>query len=144
MRRDDIIDVLVREELKIVNKHLPMSRKSLRELLEEEYPSVLCRDGTKHFFRRRELESLSKLVDKESWGNLLLPIVITVVPESQSFVGLVEDRYAAELVSRILGLEHRGDKIFLYKPQLYELRRNYSTVFQLALSYPTDFDPALQ
>lgn len=138
MERDSFIETLLREELRVANRHLPRSRKSLAELLNEEYPSVLCRDGTLHFFRRRELEKLSTLIDRGDWDRLLLPIIITIVPESESFVGVVEDAHAAELISRILGLEYRGGTLFLYKPQLYELRREYSTIFQLALSYPAD------
>ncbi|MEM1931071.1 MAG: DUF61 family protein [Sulfolobales archaeon] len=139
MRRDDLVEVLLREELKIANKHLPHYRKSLRELLKEEFPSVVCRDGSQHFFRRSELEMVATLVDRENWDQLFLPVVITIIPESRGFVGIVEDRYAIELVSRILGIEHRGDRLFIYEPQLFELRRNYSTIFQLALSYPRDF-----
>lgn len=138
MRRDDLIEILLREELKIANKHLPYHRKSLRELLREEFPSVFCRDGTQHFFRRSELERVSSLVDEESWDYLLLPIVITVIPESRGLVGVVEDKYAAELISKILDLRYQGGRMFLYEPQLFELRRNYSTIFQLALFYSLD------
>ncbi|MCX8184719.1 MAG: DUF61 family protein [Sulfolobales archaeon] len=135
MSNSDLIEILLKEELRIANKHLPRSRKTLRELLSEDYPSVLCRDGSRHFFRRSELESISRLVDRESLDNILLPIVITIVPESEGIVGIVEDRHSVELVCRALGLECEGEKIFLYRPQLYELRKNYSTIFQLALSY---------
>ncbi len=138
VERDSLLEALLREELGVANKHLPRTRKSLEELLSEEYPRVLCRDGTLHFFRKKELERISNFIDRESWDRILLPIIITIVPESESFVGVVEDRYAAELVSRILGLEYRGGALFLYKPQLYELRRDYSTIFQFAISYPTD------
>lgn len=135
LKSDNIIELLLREELRVANKHLPSSRKSLRELLEEEYPHVLCRDGTPHFFRRRELEAISRLIEREKWEALLLPIIITVMPESKIFMGVVEDEYAVEVISKILGLEYRGSKLFLYKPQLYELRKAYSTIFQLAISY---------
>lgn len=135
MRRDDLIEVLLREELRIANKHLPRSRKPLSELLKEEYPSILCRDGTQHFFRRSELESISTLVDKEDYDNLLLPVIITIIPESEGFVGVIDDKYAVKLVSKILGLERQGDRVYLYEPHLFELRKNYSTIFQIALSY---------
>lgn len=135
MGLDDLVEVLLREELRIANKHLPRSRKPLSELLKEEYPSVLCRDGTRHFFRRSELESVSKLVDEEDHDRLLLPIVITVIPESEGFVGVIDDKYAVKLVGRILGLGRQGDRAYLYEPHLFELRKNYSTIFQIALSY---------
>lgn len=132
---DSLVELLLKDELRVANRHLPSHRKSLEELLGEEYPHVLCRDGTRHFFRRSELEALSGLVGRDRWGRLLLPIIIRVIPESESLVGVVEDEYAAEVISKILGLEYSGGSLFLYKPQLYELRRAYSTIFQLALSY---------
>ncbi|MDW8011319.1 MAG: DUF61 family protein, partial [Sulfolobales archaeon] len=101
----------------------------------EEYPGVLCRAGSWHFFRRSELESISGFIDREGLDRILLPIIITVVPESEGFVGIVEDVYAAELVCKVLNINCGGGRVFLYKPQLYELRKRYSTVFQLALSY---------
>jgi len=134
-----LVEVLLREELKIANKHLPHYRKSLKELLKEEFPSVSCRDGTQHFFRRSELERVSALIDSENWDRVLLPIVITIIPEAKGFVGVIEDKYAVELVSKILGIEYQSERLLIYEPQLFELRRNYSTIFQLALSYPYDF-----
>lgn len=135
MKRDDLVELLLREELRIVNKHLPRSRKPLSGLLKDEYPSVLCRDGTLHFFRRSELENISKLVDEEDLDHLLLPIIITIIPESEGFIGMIDDKYAAKLVSKILGLKNQGGRVYLYEPHLFELRKSYSTIFQIVLSY---------
>jgi len=131
----DIVEVLLREELRVANKHLPLARKSLRELLEEEYPHVVCRDGSLHSFRRRELVELSKYVPREKWDRLLLPIIIEVASGEEELVGVVSDPYAAEVVSLILEVSPGEGRVLLYKPQIYELRRRYSTIFQLALSY---------
>jgi len=133
--RPDIVEVLFREELRVANKHLPLARKSLGELLEEEYPHVVCRDGSLHSFRRSELIELSKYIPKEKWDKLLLPIIIEVISGEEEFVGVVSDPYAAEVVSSILDMSFREGRAFLYKPQIYELRRRFSTVFQIALSY---------
>jgi len=133
--RPDIIEFLLREELRIANKHLPVTRKTLRELLEEEFPHVVCRDGSLHFFRRSELVELSRYVPRERWDKLLLPIIIEVVSGEGGLVGIVSDPHAAEVVSSILELSSRERTVFLYKPQVYELRRRFSTVFQIALSY---------
>ncbi len=133
--RPDIVEVLFREELRVANKHLPLARKSLRELLEEEYPHVVCRDGSLHSFRRSELIELSKYIPKDRWGRLLLPIIIEVVSGEEELVGVVSDPYAVEVVSSILDTSLGEGRILLYKPQIYELRRRFSTVFQIALSY---------
>lgn len=131
----DIVEVLLREELRVANKHLPLARKPLKELLEEEYPHVVCRDGSLHFFRRSELLELSRYVPKEKWDKLLLPIIIEVVSGDEELIGVVSDPYATEVVSSVLEISFEGGRVFLYKPQIYELRRRFSTIFQIALSY---------
>lgn len=131
----DIVEVLLREELRVANKHLPLARKPLKELLEEEYPHVVCRDGSLHFFRRSELLELSRYVPKERWDKLLLPIIIEAVSGDEELIGVVSDPYATEVVSSVLEISFEGGRVFLYKPQIYELRRRFSTIFQIALSY---------
>ena len=45
-----------------LNDHLPAERKTLGDLLREEKPRVVCRDGSTHRIRREELESIEKII----------------------------------------------------------------------------------
>ncbi|MEM1525842.1 MAG: DUF61 family protein [Ignisphaera sp.] len=133
----EVIDKLLQAELRIVNKHLPASRKSLKQLLDEKIPYVLCRDGSIHVFRRSELQMLKTYVSDDEASRLYLPIVIQVRADMDIMTGFVENELEASIIRRILGLkpplEGELKKLFLYKPQLYELRYKFSTIFQLAI-----------
>lgn len=133
----EIVDKLLQAELRVVNKHLPVTRKNLGQLLNEEVPYVLCRDGSIHVFRRSELQTLKAYVSDDEVSKLYLPIVIQVRTDMDVLTGFVENELEATVIRRILGLkppvEGEPKKLFLYKPQLYELRYKFSTIFQIAI-----------
>ncbi|MEM1662037.1 MAG: DUF61 family protein [Desulfurococcaceae archaeon] len=134
---EDNIEKLFRAELRIANKHLPITRKNLIQLLNEPVPHVICRDGVIHVFRRSELKKLREYVNDDEAHQLLLPIIIHVRADMDTLTGFVENELEATVIKRILGLNHveenSSKKLFLYKPQLYELRYRFSTIFQIAI-----------
>ncbi|MEM2206230.1 MAG: DUF61 family protein [Sulfolobales archaeon] len=127
---DDYLERYLTHELRIVNKYLPMKRKKLAELLKEEYPHVICSDGSLHMFRKEELEGILRLVSDEELNNLFLPIMLELRVDMNGTVALVRDRYAASLISKILGITYEGGNLYLYPPQLSELRRKAGTLIQ--------------
>jgi len=78
---EKLLEKYLREELRVVNKSLPVRRKSLKELLKEEYPYVLTRDGGIHMFRRSELRYAYELLGDELAAKLYLPIILEVRTE---------------------------------------------------------------
>lgn len=133
----EIIDKLLHAELRVVNRHLPITRKSLAQLLSEDVPHVFCRDGSVHVFRRSELLLLKNYVVDDEASKLFLPIVIQVRADMSTLTGFVEDGLEATVIRRLLGLrppsEGENKRLFLYKPHLYELRYKFSTIFQIAI-----------
>lgn len=131
------MEKLLQAELRIVNKHLPLERKTLAQLLKEEVPYVRCRDGSIHVFKRSELEKLKNLVNDEEAQKLLLPMIIRVRVDMDTPTGFIEDPLEASVVRRILGLkpplDNTNQELYLYKPHLFELRYRFSTVFQIAV-----------
>ncbi len=130
---DKILDRLVEAELRFANRHLPTARKTLSQLLSEEYPHVICRDGSIHMFRKSELSELLKYVAREEAERLMLPIIIRVDTDLETLTGFIDDELSAEVVSRILNLGSRGGTLSLYKPQIAILREKFSTIFQIAM-----------
>ena len=141
---DSIVEKLLLEELRLVNRHMPITRVSLAKLLAMEFPHVVLRDGSVHFFKKRELEKLLRYVKGDEVEKLLLPIVITMRPDIGEGVGLVDDAVAARVLSRILGLEREEDRLYLYKPQLAILREQFDTVIQFAISINLGEDEILK
>ena len=63
----------LRNELRVLNAHLPRSQEPLSDLLCEEYPHVVCNDGSIHVFKRKELGYLASLIGSDEQEALLLP-----------------------------------------------------------------------
>lgn len=124
------------DELRVVNAHLPQHRKLLSELLSEEYPHVLCSDGSVQSFKRKELEYLASLLDEEECQKLLLPILIEVVPNQSEAIVLCPQKIEEKIVSSILdmSLVKVEEGLRIYRPQLAALRTVLKTTTQYAFS----------
>jgi len=90
-------------------------------------------------FKRRELQELRTYVSDDEAEKLHLPIVILVNADIEgTLTGLVEGELEAVVIKRLLNIkapiENRSEKLFLYKPQLYELMSRFSTIFQIAIT----------
>ena len=132
IKPDNVLSKLITEELRVANKHLPLRRKSLEELLSEDVPHVVCRDGSVHLFKKHELKEFSKYVESEARSRLNLPIILTIRPGVSETIIQIEDVQAVDVLMRVLGI--RKPRNYLYVYELYELLRKFSTLFQLALS----------
>lgn len=129
------IGKLLEFELRVVNKHLPLKRFSLEELLRMELPYVRLQDGTIHVFKKNELEKLKLYLSNDDLGKLQLPIIVILRPDIGEGIGYVEDPVAAKAIARILGMEYAKDsKLILYKPHIALLRRYFDTLFQFAIA----------
>jgi len=122
----------LKHELKVVNAHLPTEQKPLSDLLREEYPHVVCKDGTTHLFSRKELRYLVGLIDAEEQKSLLLPLLIEVGAGSGEMAVLCPGETAAKVIAGVLDMTvtPRQSKITIYKPQLAVIRRVLRTTTQ--------------
>jgi len=136
-KREILWEELLREELlRLANVHLPYARKSLKELLSEKYPHVVCRDGTIHMFRRRELEFLKTILTEDEWDKVLLPIIIELNPSYGEGAAVVRGEMEVKVVAKVLGLDIKEGvkEIIIYRPQIGVLREKLRTVTQIAFS----------
>lgn len=127
------LEEYLREELRIVNMHLPYTRKPLSKLLEEDFPHVVLRDGSLHYFKRRELRLLAQILPSSRWGELRLPILIEIAPEYGEGAAVIKNRVEAEVIAKILGIEVQVPLI-VYRPQILLLRRKLPTTTQYVFS----------
>jgi uncharacterized protein (UPF0216 family) len=131
-KEDQLINYFLKGELRVINSSIPRRRKTLEELLKEEYPYVLTRDGGTHMFRRSELELAKELI-QEKVSELLLPIYLELRPDLSETVAVVSDPVAIELISKLIKIE-KTRPLYLYPIQLSELRRRASTLFIYLIS----------
>ena len=126
----------LRGELRVVNAHLPCEQKPLSDLLGEEYPNVVCNDGTTHLFKRKELEYLASMIDTEEQEALLLPILIEVNPGQGEMAIICREEVEEKVISIILDMPvtPKQERIMIYKPQLARLRKPLKTTTQYLFS----------
>ncbi|MEM4490194.1 MAG: DUF61 family protein [Desulfurococcaceae archaeon] len=126
----DVLDVFLREELRIVNKHIPRKRVSLCELLEMKIPYVTTHDGTLHVFDPRELELLAKISNRDC--SLMLPMIIEYIPEKEGTY-VIKNPIEAGIVASILKIE-KQTPLFLHRAHVLELRRILRTTSTILLN----------
>jgi hypothetical protein len=122
----------LKSELGVVNAHLPSKQKPLSDLLDEEYPHILCCDGSTHLFRRKELKYLAGLLDADEQKKLLLPILIEVGAAEGEMAVICPGVVVEKAVSKVLDMPvtRRQDRVVIYKPQLAILRKLLRTTTQ--------------
>jgi uncharacterized protein (UPF0216 family) len=122
----------VKSELRVVNAHLPSKQKPLSDLLDEEYPHILCRDGSTHLFRRKELKYLAGLLDADEQKKLLLPMLIEASAAEGEMAVICPGVVVEKAISRVLDMPvtRRQDRVVIYKPQLAILRKLLRTTTQ--------------
>ena len=123
-------------ELRVLNAHLPSEQKPLSDLLGEEYPNVVCNDGSTHLFKRKELEYLASMIDTDEQEALLLPILIEVNPGQGEMAIICRGEVEEKVISKILDMPvtPKQGRIMLYKPQLALIRKPLKTTTQYLFS----------
>lgn len=121
---ENSLDIFLREELRLVNKHIPVKRLSLCELLEAKIPHVITANGGIHVIDIRELQLISEITKRDC--SVKLPLIIEYIPEGEG-VYVITDPVDSKIISKILGLTMDRPPIYLYRPQLIELRRKLRT-----------------
>ncbi|MCD6488825.1 MAG: DUF61 family protein [Desulfurococcales archaeon] len=123
----DYIDRALRDELRIINRHLPYTRPTLSEVIGKKLPHVVLRDGSIHFFNTGEIEYLASITPKELWDKLRLPIILEVNPSYGEGAIIIRDPIAAMVIARILDIEKPDKQLIIYTSQLVEVRRRLRT-----------------
>ncbi|MEN4069109.1 MAG: DUF61 family protein [Methanobacterium sp.] len=122
-------DNLVKKQILSLNRHLPRRRKNLAELLEEETPYVIGVDGTRHRFKISEIKKLAAFIEEKDYRNLKLPIYIEI--DSTSGGGSrITGRLETEIICRILEIEPCKSELFIYRPDIKGLRKEFPTATQ--------------
>lgn len=133
---EKMLQKCVKGELRVVNAGLPRRRKTLSSLLGEEYPHVLCCDGSAHLFKMKELEYLANITSIDEQEVLLLPILIALAEDPAEAVIICEHKVEEHVISEVLNMPMVtvGGKLRIYRPQLVLLRKVLKTTTQYVFS----------
>lgn len=111
-----------------MNTHLPAQKRSLAELLADEDPAYMGKDGHRYCVDRAELEYLASIVPEVDRGKVRLPILVMTDTGADSGAWKVTGRVEAKLVAMILKRDPDAeDMVLFYYPHLHELRRKLPT-----------------
>ena len=126
----------LRGELRVLNAYLPCEQKPLSDLLGEEYPNVVCNDGSTHLFKRKELEYLASMLDTGEQEALLLPMLVEVNPGQGEVAIICRGEVEEKVISKILDMPitTKQERIMIYKPQLSLIRKLLKTTTQYLFS----------
>lgn len=109
--------------LKSMNRHLPSKRYSLSELLQQEEPHYVGRDGVEYTVKKEELETMASHLDQREQSKLKIPIYVSSDTKHSIGAWIVRGKVEVKLVSRIVGREPDSDKeMRLFFPHLSKLR----------------------
>ena len=75
-KEDDFAKKISMKFIQTLNRHLPVKRKTLKELLSEDKPAVKNLDGSIHCFDKKELEKLTSIVPQWEHDKLRLPVYL--------------------------------------------------------------------
>jgi uncharacterized protein (UPF0216 family) len=136
--QDRFFDAMLQNELRKLNTHLPKNRKTMRELLTEEQPSVSTVGGENATMKKSELEALSAELPDALRDKIRLPVVLLRRRElGPGAFTLLGDDYEEYALSKILGeydgtlaefQRSRQSPTVFYKPQVSELMRRFHSL----------------
>ena len=124
-------DGFFRKLVQNMNRSLPQRRRSLKELIKEERPVVVGRNGSTHSLDPAEIERIAALVPEYEWNRLLLPIIIELTPDFGASAARIRGEVECSLVIKLLELKKSADKfIVFYMHEIKGLKRMLPTATQ--------------
>lgn len=119
-----------------MNQHVPVKRRSLQQLLLDQDPSYIGKDGRTYRVDRQELKALSNLIDPEDHGRLKLPILIMTDTSYGDGYWKVIGTLEVKVLSRLIGRQpEREDEMRIFYPYLKEIRDKLPTATNTVFSY---------
>lgn len=122
--------------LQTLNRHLPKKRKTLKELLLEDKPSIKSMDDSTHSFDKKELGKIASMIPEWEHDKLRLPIYLEMSSSMERGAIKISGRIECWMINRIL---HEGEKpeskeekdsMTIYYPHLPKIRKELSTTTQ--------------
>jgi len=122
--------------IQTLNRHLPVKRKTLKELLGEDRPKIKNLEGSTHSFDKKELEKIAAIIPEWEYDKLRLPIYLEMCSSMERGTIKISGRVECMVVNRILYEDEElkkkdvKDSIIIYYPHLRKVRKELPTTTQ--------------
>ncbi|MDD1767654.1 MAG: DUF61 family protein [Methanomassiliicoccales archaeon] len=108
----------------VMNKHVPSTRKTLRDLMSQNEPAYVGKDGNTYRVSKDELEIIASQIEDYERGGIKIPILIMTDTSYPGGAWKVMGRIETKVVSRIIGREpDTPEEIRLFHPHFVDLRK---------------------
>ncbi|MCL1811788.1 MAG: DUF61 family protein [Methanomassiliicoccaceae archaeon] len=112
-----------------MNRHMPVSRKTLLEHLESGDDTYETKDGLKCSLDRKDLEALAAKCTEIEKMRLRIPIFVSTDTSCETGAWKIDGRTEAAVVSKILNKRiYKEDFLRLYYPDLQDLKRMFPSL----------------
>ncbi len=112
----------------IMNRHAPSTRRTLRDLMGQDEPEYVGKDGNTYHISRDELDLIASQIEEYEWGSIKIPILILTDISYPGGAWKVLGKIESKVVSRLIGRESdTPDEIRFFHPHFMDLRRQLPT-----------------
>ncbi|PTD93656.1 hypothetical protein C9439_06290 [archaeon SCG-AAA382B04] len=120
---------ILAKQIQNLNKHLPKKKKTLKELLKEEKPSLKTKDNEKILLEKKELKKISEKLPNHFHNKLKIPIYIEAGKKFGKGSYRIKGKAEARLIRRLLDKEKDISKkeIFLNRIEVRKIRNQLRT-----------------
>jgi uncharacterized protein (UPF0216 family) len=133
---DDFEKKISMKFLRTLNRHLPVKRKTLKELLLEERPNIKNLDGSTHSFDKKELERIASMIPEWEHDKLRLPIYLEMSSSMERGTIKISGSNECMVIKKVLYEEEELEKkevkvsMIFYYPHLRKIRKELPTTTQ--------------
>jgi len=118
--------------IEAMNRHMPTKRRTLKDMLEDEDPSIKAKDGNEYIIEKRELEFIAENVDEIDWNRFNIPILLEMNYLNGETVIFIRDKLHQQFLKKVFGFDRVvKDSLMIYPYEMQKIRKKLRTASQV-------------